>query len=356
MSPSARPAIDPETAWAAVGERDSSHDGRFVFAVRTTGVYCRPSCPARRPNRANVEFFRDGGGARAAGYRACRRCRPDEPVRDPLAAARAALEAAGPDRVTLTDLARRVGLSPSHLQRRFTARFGLSPRQFQSAVRSRRLRRSLQEGNSVSRAGYDAGFGSSRGVYEQADGHLGMTPARFASGGAGLTIRYAITDWAFGRVLVAATDRGVCAVLFGTSDPDLVHSLEAEFPEAALTSAGAGGKELSRLVASVARRLRGGPAEDIPLDLLGTAFQEQVWRALREIPAGATESYREVARRIGRPGAVRAVATAIARNRLAVLIPCHRVVRADGSPGDYRWGAPLKRRLIDAERTGRARG
>lgn len=342
--------IPDDTAWRAVLERNPEFDDRFVFGVRTTGVYCRPSCPARRPNRENVTFFRSGPAARAAGLRGCLRCRPDEPAVDRIAAARELLESADETRLGLNELAERVGMSPGHLQRRFKARFGLSPRQLQNARRATRLRTGLRRADSVARAGYDAGFGSSSRLYAQASAALGMTPGRYARGGAGLEIGFAITDSACGRVLVATTARGVCAVLFGETDAGLEAALREEFPAATVAAAPATAA-LRRLVSRVASIIAGRTdAAGIPLDIMGSAFQEQVWRVLQGVPRGGTASYAEIARQAGRPDAVRAVAGAVARNRLAVLIPCHRVVRSDGGLGGYRWGVATKKLLLAAER------
>lgn len=346
--------LSSAAAWQAVLDRDQTRDGGFVFAVKTTGVYCRPSCPARRPNRGNVEFFDSGEDARVAGFRACLRCRPDRDRADPLLAAKSILESADGDLVTLDRLGAEVGMSPGHLQRRFKARFGISPREFQAARRSNRLKTALKRSGSVSRATYDAGYGSSSRVYESADARLGMTPSRFAKGGAGLSISYAITDSPLGRLLVAVTERGVSAVLPGRTDAELVGNLEREFPKATISridprADAALGALVSKVVAEVAASAPG--LEEVPLDIVGTAFQERVWRALQRIPRGKTRSYGDVARSLGQPLAVRAVASAIARNRLAVLIPCHRVIREDGSLGGYRWGLPTKRRLLDRERS-----
>ncbi len=343
------PLPSPDAAWEAVMTRDPDRDGEFVFAVTTTGVYCRPSCPARRPNRTNVRFFDTCRAAREAGFRACRRCHPDQTRVDPVAMARNLLDA---DPLTLDQLAGRVGLSPSHLQRTFKARFGISPREYQAARRSARLKNALRESGSVSRAGYDAGFGSSSRVYESAPATLGMTPAAFARGGAGLSLRYLIVDSVLGRLLVALSERGVAAVLPGRSDRDLVAALAAEFPRADRAPIEPGtDAPLAALVDRVAAAVAGQAGSDaIPVDILGTAFQERVWKALRAIPPGSTRSYQEVAQGIGQPRATRAVASAIARNRLAVLVPCHRVIRQDGASGGYRWGPETKRRLLERER------
>ncbi len=343
---------DPAAAWQAVLERDRTQDGRFVFGVRTTGIYCRPSCPARRPNPENVAFFATPDLARAGGFRPCRRCQPDGLVRDPVAMARQAIETAESAQLTLDQLADLVALSPSHLQRRFKARYGMSPRAFQQVVRDQRFRAALKRSATVSRATYDAGFGSSSRVYEQAGARFGMTPGRLARGGSGIEIRFTITDSPYGRLLTAVTDRGVCAVLLGPDDPTLVSNLATEFPNAARNRVDDGADEwLTDLVTKVAAQLRGElPAGPLPIDLIGTAFQQRVWRALTEVPRGRTQSYRDLAVAIGQPKAVRAVAGAIARNRIAVVVPCHRIIRDDGSIGGYRWGVPTKRQILASEK------
>jgi AraC family transcriptional regulator, regulatory protein of adaptative response / methylated-DNA-[protein]-cysteine methyltransferase len=345
----------PELAWGAVTRRDASAREAFVYAVRSTGVYCRPGCPSRLPRRDNTRFFTHGEEARLAGYRACLRCRPDEPVEgaDPLDRARAMLlERDEP--VTLTELGRAVGLSPAHLQRKFKQRFGVSPRELWDAHREERLRALLrQDGTTVTRATYDAGFGSSSRVYERAATTLGMTPARYAQGGPGLAIRYTVVDSPLGRLLVAVTDRGVCAVSLGKTDEALASELREEFPRATLSRVDEGDEWLAGMVERVARAVSaespypGGP--ELPLELVGTVFQRRVWRALLEIPAGETRSYGQLAHRLGDPKATRAVARACASNRLAVIVPCHRVVRSDGSLGGYRWGLPTKQALLARE-------
>lgn len=348
-------ASSQDRSWKAVLERDASHDGQFVFGVRTTGIFCHPSCPARRPKRENVEFFAAPVDAEVAGYRPCKRCRPSQPSHQPdrLAQVRSLLEAAeSTPNVNLETLAKRVGLSPSHLQRTFKARYGLSPRQFLVAHRGQRLRRALREEGSVARASYQAGFGSSSRLYEAADAMLGMTPARYARGGAGQRIEYTIVPIRHGQLLVAATDRGVCAAFLGSDPTVLTRSLEEEFPRAeiVMVAADRDGRH-GELVHQVARHIDQGTSPGrLPVDLVGTEFQLRVWKALRSIPRGKTRSYAEVASAIGKPRAVRAVATAIGTNRLAVLIPCHRVIRGDGALGGYRWGEAIKRRLLDEER------
>jgi AraC family transcriptional regulator of adaptative response/methylated-DNA-[protein]-cysteine methyltransferase len=343
---------NPDALWRAVQHRDQSRDGSFFYAVKTTGVYCRPSCPSRRPLRRNVEFFADAPAAQARGYRPCLRCHPDEVTgNDPVAAAHRWLVAHPTERVTLDQLARLVALSPFHLQRRFKARYGLSPREFAAAARTDRLKSALKRGKTVSRATYDAGFGSGSRVYERADSRLGMSPARYARGGAGLTIRYTIVRSSLGLVLIGVTDRGVACVSLGPTEAALEAGLRGEFPSATAARVDDGRDSwLTELVEQVATRLAGGaPAGSIPLDLVGTAFQYRVWRALLEIPAGSTRSYSAVAQAIGRPRSVRAVASAIAKNKIAVVVPCHRVIREDGSEGGYRWGLATKRKLLDRE-------
>ncbi len=345
----------PERAWRAVTGRDASARGAFVYAVRTTGIYCRPGCPSRLPRRENVRFFAQGEAARLAGYRACLRCRPDETVdgADSLERARA-LVLERDDPVTLSELGQAVGLSPAHLQRRFKQRFGVSPRELWNTHREERFRSLLREdGATVTRATYDAGFGSSSRVYERAATTLGMTPARYARGGPGLAIRYTVVDSPLGRLLVAVTDRGVCAVSLGTTDEALASGLRKEFPRATLSRVDEGDAWLAAMVDRVARAVSmespypGGP--ELPLELVGTTFQRRVWRALLEIPAGETRSYGQLADRLGDPKATRAVARACASNRLAVVVPCHRVVRSDGSLGGYRWGLPAKEALLARE-------
>ncbi|HEX5817827.1 MAG TPA: bifunctional DNA-binding transcriptional regulator/O6-methylguanine-DNA methyltransferase Ada [Gemmatimonadales bacterium] len=331
-----------DDAWDRVCARDRAADGRFVYAVRTTGVYCRPSCPARRPRRENVVFFDAPADAEGAGFRACLRCHPASETPDLVTRARGVLEREelAP---SLEALAAQLGVSAGHLQRTFRAATGLSPRAYAERLRSERLRRSLQDGSTVSRAIFDAGFGSSSQAYATATRHLGMTPGAYRRGGAGLDIRFAFGDSSLGRVLVAWTARGVCAVYPGADDAALERALAAEFPNATRTPAAE-----SPAVREVLAAIDGDGALPL-LDPQGTAFQREVWAALREIPRGATRSYTDVARRLGRPDAVRAVAGACAANNIAVLIPCHRVLRGDGGLGGYRWGEDRKRRLLARE-------
>lgn len=346
---------DPARAWRAVLARDAAWDGRFVYAVRTTGIFCRPSCPSRRARRERVTFFPTPAEAEAAGYRACKRCRPatagPSTAERAVQTARAYLDAHTDERVSLARLARESGLSAWHLQRVFKRIVGLSPREYAAARRTARLRASLRQERSVSRATYEAGYGSSSRVYERAHALLGMTPATYRRGGTGVAIRYTVVPSPFGRLLVAATDKGVAAVTLGDSDAGLTRDLARMFPDAALSRVDQGDRWLGGLVRQVAATVRRpASAQPIPLDLAGTAFQWRVWRALTSIPAGETRTYRQLARAIGKPRAVRAVASACAANRLAVVVPCHRVIRTDGSLGGYRWGLPRKARLLEAER------
>lgn len=341
--------IDDEAAWAAVLARDPSADGSFVYAVRSTRVYCRPSCPSRRPRRDRVAFFPGPEQAEAAGFRACRRCRPHEAVSDAerraLQAARILEERAG-ETLTLAALAAEVALSPGHLQRTFTRLLGQSPKRYQTAVRLERLRQGLREGEPLAQAAFGAGFGSSRGLYEQAEGGMGMTPGAYHRGAEGLTIRYTVVESPLGQMLVATTAKGVCAVMLGDDPRRLADELRREFSKAQLVL----DDDVRGHAEDVVARL-GDPValEAVPLDLRGTEFQRRVWAELRKIPAGETVSYAEVARRVGRPKAVRAVASACGDNHVAVLVPCHRVVRSDGGLGGYKWGLARKEALLETE-------
>jgi AraC family transcriptional regulator of adaptative response/methylated-DNA-[protein]-cysteine methyltransferase len=341
--------------WRAVLDRDRSLDGTFVYAVRSTGIYCRTGCPSRRPRRKQVEFFPVPAAAEQAGYRACRRCHPREAVRrhphvDLAERACRALDAAGGERVTLAGLARRLRASPAHLQRVFTRTTGISPRAYADAIRMDRLRSALRSGETVSRALYGAGYGSPSRVYEGRGRIIGMTPATYRQGGAGMQINYTTGDSPLGKVLVAATARGLCFVSLADSEHALEQALVAEFPRAERTRADVG---MGRMVRGVLARLSGRtPHAELPLDIQATAFQRAVWGALQRIPAGQTVTYAELADRIGRPKAVRAVAGACASNNLAVVIPCHRVVRSDGGLGGYRWGVERKQELLRAEGAG----
>lgn len=342
------PAADD--CWEAVMTRDRRYDEQFVYAVRTTGIYCRPSCPSRKPRRINVSFHLPADAA-AAGYRACLRCRPEGPVGAPAdeAVRRAVeyLEANLDVSVPLTRLGDVVGMSPFHLQRTFKDRIGVSPHAYQRARRMEEFRRRAQRGETVGRATYGAGFNSSRSLYEQAQGALGMTPGRYRRGGAGLEISYTTADSPLGRILVAATANGVCAVAIGDDEAQLEAGLRSEFATADLRRDDG---RLSAWAEAVVRQAAGeDPGVAVPAELRGTVFQLRVWEALRQIPAGETRTYRQVAEEIGRPDAVRAVANACASNRLALVIPCHRVLRSDGNLGGYRWGIERKRQLLASE-------
>ena len=348
--------VNEAAAWAAVIARDRTHDGEFVYAVSTTGVYCRPGCPSRHPLRRHVRFFTAPDAAEAAGFRACLRCRPREaatPADRAVEAARAWLEAHLDERVTLADLAREVGLSPHHLQRTFKRVVGVSPRQFAAALRADRLKRALRTEPSVSRATYEAGYSGSSRAYDAAETHLGMTPAAYRRGGRGVRIRFATTTTRLGRLLVAATDRGVCAVTLGGDDLELERALAEEYPEAVrerATGDDARDADLRDWMTAIVRHVDGAePGLTMPVDVAGTPFQQRVWESLRTIPYGATRSYAQVAAALGAPKAARAVASACAHNRVALVVPCHRVVRAGGSPGGYRWGAERKRALLAQE-------
>jgi len=340
-----------EARWAAVVRRDRRADGQFVYAVRTTGIFCRPGCAARQPRREHVRFFPTRDSAVQAGFRPCRRCRPEGPApaaERAAAVARACRLIEGAEEApSLATLARAAGLSRFHFHRLFTATTGVTPRAYGAACRARRMRDELPRTATVTEAVYRAGFGSNGRFYAEAPQILGMTPTRYRAGGPGAAIRFAVGACSLGSILVAATDRGVCAILLGDAPERLVRELRDRFPMASLVG---GDRRFARIVARVVDLVE-APAVglDLPLDVRGTAFQRRVWQALRGIPAGATVSYAEVARRIGAPGAARAVAGACAANPLAVAIPCHRVVRADGAMAGYRWGARRKRLLLERE-------
>ena len=345
----ARPHADDEIRWNAVTRRDPAADGRFVYAVASTGIYCRPSCPSRRAGRHQVTFFTAPADAEAAGYRACRRCHPRQDETDARRRVREAREYLDhhPDEtVTLDRLASAVGLSPFHLQRTFKRLVGMSPKAYATALRVDRMKAGLRQGDTVTRATYGAGFNSVSRAYEEARTHLGMTPGDYRRGGAGVRIRYTLLETVAGTLLVAATDRGLCRVTLGDSAGELETALQREYPAATLQPDDA---ELAGWAEAVVRVVEGEDGGAIPLDVVGTAFQRRVWEALQRIPRGSTRTYGEIAREIGRPTAARAVAGACADNRVAVVIPCHRVVREDGGLGGYRWGVDRKRGLLQRE-------
>ena len=338
--------------WRSVLARDPAADGVFVFAVQTTGIYCRPSCPARRPRREHVAYFASPAEAERAGFRACRRCHPkEESMHDQQATlvrqACEIIEASVDSAPSLTTLSRRIGYSPYHLHRMFRRVTGVTPRQYAEAVRARRVRGGLRAGSPVTHALYDAGFGSASRLYERAPSELGMTPAAYRRGGRGITVAYALARSPLGMLLVATTPRGVCAVRLGHSAAALEQGLEREFPSATLERDDA---RLRSVVRGVLARLDGSPDARLPVDIRATAFQRRVWRALCAIPRGETRTYGEIARAVGRPSAARAVGRACAANPVALVIPCHRAVPRDGSPGGYAWGVARKRKLLARER------
>jgi AraC family transcriptional regulator, regulatory protein of adaptative response / methylated-DNA-[protein]-cysteine methyltransferase len=345
------PFARDEERWKAVLRRDREADGAFYFSVRTTGVYCRPSCAARRPLRSNVAFHTTWGEAERAGFRPCKRCRPGQPGlseqrAEAVARACRMIEAAE-EPLSLEELAAAVGMSKFHFHRVFKAATGVTPSAYARALRAQRMRDALVRSDSVTNAIYEAGFSSSGRFYAGSSGLLGMTPSTFRSGGAGVSIRFAVGECSLGSILVAATDKGICSITFG-DDPDLlVRELQDRFHKADLIG---GDSDFEHVVATVVGFVEApGHGLDLALDVRGTAFQCQVWQVLCEIPAGSTVSYADIARRIGAPNAVRPVARACASNPVAVAIPCHRVVRRDGSLSGYRWGVERKRALLARE-------
>jgi AraC family transcriptional regulator, regulatory protein of adaptative response / methylated-DNA-[protein]-cysteine methyltransferase len=349
--------LDPEKCWQALTRRDRSADGAFWYSVRTTGVYCRPSCASRLPRRENVRFHESCAAAEAAGFRPCKRCRPTErtPVEAQLAAVAKACAILGERESppTLAELSAAVGVSPFHFHRLFKQVVGTTPREYARAQRVARLGAALDAGEPVARAVYGAGFGSASSAYADGAAGLGMTPGARRRAGRGEAIRFAVARTALGWVLIAATARGVCAAELGDSRESLVVGLRARFAAAELREDRAGLREwLERIAAFIASPDH--PLE-LPLDVRGTAFQAQVWRALQRIPPGRTASYAELARALGRPRAVRAVAQACASNPVALVVPCHRAVRADGGLAGYRWGVERKRALLEREAAAAAR-
>jgi len=353
---------DSQKRWTAIEERDASKDGTFVYGVLTTGVYCRPSCAARRPLRKNVRFYATAADAESAGLRACLRCKPNlDHTRDAMdARIRKACDLItqhADEPVSLKKLAAAVGLSPFHFQRSFKAIVGLTPKEFHDAERVRVLKAGLKSGGSVTDAIYDAGFGSSSRVYERVDTRLGMTPLQYRNGGRGLVISHAAAQTPLGLLMIGATDRGICFIQFGESEKILEQQLVAEYPEATHTPMPkTEAATFAAWMRALGDYLAGGKTSlDLPLDVRGTAFQMRVWRYLQTIPYGEVQSYTEVARGIGQPTAVRAVAQACASNPVGLAIPCHRVIRGNGELGGYRWGLERKRALIDRERGQRSR-
>jgi len=337
-------AIDAEAAWAAFERRDRAFDGRVIGAVKSTGIYCKPSCPARRPKRENVEFFADTDAARAAGYRPCLRCKPDEVGRDRGAVAKAVrLIEQAEEPPTLAELAAAVGYATHHFQRIFTRDVGVSPAQYARGLRAKRAQSHLSEDKSVTEAIYDAGYAAPSRFYADAKERLGMTPSAWRDGGRGETIRYAMLDTPLGQMLVAATPKGICRLTFDEDE----RALRRRFPNATVLPAD---EAMASLISGVLTAIETPTAmPDLPIDVRGTAFQEAVWRELRKIPVGQTRSYADIAAAVGQPQAVRAVGTANGSNPVAVLVPCHRVIRSDGSLGGYAGGIERKRKLLEAE-------
>jgi AraC family transcriptional regulator of adaptative response/methylated-DNA-[protein]-cysteine methyltransferase len=344
-------ATSDDPRWVAVTKRDRSQDGIFYYSVASTGVYCRPSCPSRRANPKNVRFHATPADAERAGFRPCKRCKPNAASSEQEQAAMVAgacrrIEAAE-EPPSLADLAQAAGLSPHHFHRVFKAVAGVTPKAYANAHRAGRVREELSRGAGVTEAIYDAGYNSSSRFYEHSDRILGMRPTDYRAGGVHAEIRFAIGECSLGAILVAASAKGVCAIMLGDDAGVLARELQDRFPRASLTG---DDTDFERMVAKVVGLVE-APAKglDLPLDVRGTAFQQRVWQALQAIPAGATASYRDIAERIGAPGSVRAVAQACASNTLAVAIPCHRVVRTDGGLSGYRWGVERKRALLRRE-------
>jgi AraC family transcriptional regulator of adaptative response/methylated-DNA-[protein]-cysteine methyltransferase len=336
--------LDPDTAWAAFMRRDRRWDGRVIGAVSTTGIYCKPSCPAKRPKREHVTFFATPEEARAAGYRACLRCRPDEVGRDREAVARAVkLIERAEEPPKLAELAEAVGYAPHHFQRLFKRDLGVSPADYARGLRTKRAQSALKENGNVTDAIYEAGYSGPSGFYSDAKERLGMTPSAWRDGGRGQTIRWTTFDSPIGPMFIAATSKGICRLTFDDSE----ESLRRLFPHATIVKDDGGLKELVEGALEAIEHPAAMP--DLPIDVAGTAFQEAVWRELRKIPPGETRSYAEIAAAIGAPKAVRAVGSANGDNHVAVLIPCHRVIRSDGTLGGYAGGLDKKRKLLAAE-------
>ncbi len=336
--------------WKATLARDGRADGAFFFAVRSTQIYCRPSCPARRPLRTNTLFFKTPREAEKEGFRPCRRCKPDQISAAVQIVQRAAqvLESDLDEPVNVGTLAKTLGVSVDTMRRAFRQQAGVTPKELAAALRLRKFKNLLREGQSITDALYATGYGSASRVYERSDAHLGMTPATYQKGGRGMKIKYTTAKSTLGEVLVAATERGVSAVYLGDATQKLVNELREEYPRAEITAAQGG---FSQWVEEVVARTEGSaPRRELPLDLQATAFQRRVWQELQKIPRGTTRTYSQIARAVGKPRAVRAVARACATNPVSIVVPCHRVVRADGNLAGYRWGLSRKEKLLERER------
>lgn len=341
-----------ETRWLAVKTRDSGESGNFVYAVKTTGIFCRPGCSSRLPNRKNTEFFATPADAAAAGFRPCKRCRPEStPVSEDYAAAltdACRRIISSPETISLDQLAGTVNMSPGHFHRLFKRITGITPKEFSSTVQSDRFLKALDEGRSVTEAIYEAGYSGPGRAYEQLRKHTSISPGEYSKGSPGLRIRYTTARCSLGWIAAAATEKGICALLFGDERSELKEMILERFPRADVTESEPGDSEiLEKAVSGVDKPLEG---PSLPLDIMGTVFQRKVWKALMEIPPGETASYGEVAKRIGEPSASRAVAGACAANKIALYVPCHRVIRQDGSSGGYRWGTERKKSLLERER------
>ena len=336
--------IDPDFAFAAFDRRDRTLDGQFVGAVKTTRIYCKPSCPARRPLRENVEFFATAAEARDAGYRSCMRCKPDEVGRDREAVAKALkLIAIAEEAPSLDDLAAAVGFAPHHFHRLFKRDTGVTPAAYARGIRASRAEAALSKKGSITDAIYEAGYSGPSRFYAETNTRLGMTPSAWKNGGAGVTIRWAIAETSLGPMLVAATEKGICCLSFNESEADV----RRRFPKAAIEPGGASLAALMAGAVAAVERPRSMP--NLPLDIAGTAFQQAVWQELMRIPPGETRTYAQIAAAVGKPKAVRAAGSANGANRVAVLIPCHRVIRTDGSLGGYAYGLPIKEELLKRE-------
>jgi AraC family transcriptional regulator, regulatory protein of adaptative response / methylated-DNA-[protein]-cysteine methyltransferase len=335
--------IDPDFAWAVFLRRDRSFDGQFVGAVKTTRIFCKPSCPVRHPLPKNVEFYATNDEAIAAGYRACMRCRPQDVARDEIAVAKALDILASDDPPSLEILASNVGYAPHHFHRLFKRHVGVTPAAYVRGLRGARAQEALASGERITDAIYDAGYSGPSRFYADMKGQLGMTPSAWKNGGAGAVIRYAVADTSLGKMLVAATDVGICRLSFDEDETEL----RRRFPNASIQAGGAEMKDVVRGAVSAVERPSQMP--DLPLDVAGTAFQQAVWAELRRIPAGETRSYAQIAAAVGSPGAVRAAGSANGANNVAVLIPCHRVIRSDGTLGGYAYGLDRKEKLLKLE-------